>query len=392
MRSRAVLALLLLLLLRRALFAQAVLQSTTHFLQHSCAAYEASHARLVQDAMSQFPDGFSAADVLHAAAGRNDSRLARELGPVRPLLYVLEGTLCMDRTLPQPGGKRLRNFEYFGLPVLSSLAARMALPDMLLHYSPFDEQGGGGDDVAGGADVAPSFGYCGVPQQERALLLPDALPPAALQCPAGGCEPGPADRREPRAVFLGSPTGWRKGKRKAVLLAAQAHPEAVHAGLTEDPDQLLSAEETALFGRAQFLELEEQVQRFKYVVNVEGNCAALRLKRLLASPCAVLFVQSDEIEWFYPLLKPWVHYIPVGFAWDGNGQPRADIASAVTWAEAHPRRVARIVRAANAFAELHLSRRGQECYAARLLQAYALALRDPWTVRRLKPRTRAVYS
>lgn len=229
--------------------------------------------------------------------------------------------------------------------------------------------------------------------QERALLLPDALPPATLQCAkAGACEPGEYDGREPKAVFLGSPTGWRKGKRRAVLLAGKAHPEAVHAGLTEDPDGLLSAEEAAYFGTAaSFMELEEQVARFKYLVNVEGNCAALRLKRLLASPSAVLFVQSDETEWYYPLLKPWVHYIPVGFRWSEEGTPEADLARRVAWAEANPSRVAGIVRAANAFAAFHLSRRGQKCFAARLLNAYAAQLRDIWNVRRLKPRTRPVF-
>ncbi len=60
-----------------------------------------------------------------------------------------------------------------------------------------------------------------------------------------------------------------------------------------------------------------QVAMYKYIVNVEGNCAALRLKQLLAGPSAVFFVQSDEIEWFYPLLKPFVHYVPVSFSWAG---------------------------------------------------------------------------
>ena len=54
------------------------------------------------------------------------------------------------------------------------------------------------------------------------------------------------------------------------------------------------------------------------MVNVEGNCAALRLKYLLAGPSAVFFVQSDEIEWFYPLLKPFVHYIPVKYRRTGK--------------------------------------------------------------------------
>ncbi len=63
-----------------------------------------------------------------------------------------------------------------------------------------------------------------------------------------------------------------------------------------------------------------QVALYKYIVNVEGNCAALRLKQLLAGPSAVFFVQSDEIEWFYPLLTPYVHYIPVSFSQAGVTQ------------------------------------------------------------------------
>ncbi len=74
-------------------------------------------------------------------------------------------------------------------------------------------------------DAAPWFGYCTVPQQQRTLMLPDTLAPADLQCPAGGCQAGPGDAREPRAVFLGSPTGWHKGKRRAVLLAGMRHPD-----------------------------------------------------------------------------------------------------------------------------------------------------------------------
>ena len=164
----------------------------------------------------------------------------------------------------------------------------------------------------------------------------------------------------------------------------------VHSGLTEDPDRLLSPEERKVFGPAQFMELAEQVQRFKYVVNVEGNCAALRLRRLLASPSAIMFVQSDEIEWYYPLLKPYVHYIPVRFSAAGGteGVGQVDLAEKVRWAEENPERVAAIVREANAFARFHLSRQGQECFAMQMLDAYARLLRDPWNVRRVRRRTR----
>lgn len=165
----------------------------------------------------------------------------------------------------------------------------------------------------------------------------------------------------------------------------------VHSGLTEDPDRLLSPEEREVFRPVQFMELPEQVQRFKYLVNVEGNCAALRLRRLLASPSAVMFVQSDEIEWYYPLLKPYVHYIPVRFSAAGlpeGGFGQVDLADKVAWAEENPQRVAAIVREANAFARKYLSRQGQECYAMQMLDAFARLLRDPWNVRRVRHRTR----
>ena len=66
-----------------------------------------------------------------------------------------------------------------------------------------------------------------------------------------------------------------------------------------------------------------------------------------------------------------------------------DLAERVAWAEAHPDAVARIVSNANAFARLHLSRAGQACFAMRMVHEYAARLKDPWTVGKLRHRTRA---
>lgn len=53
------------LLLLLQLLGQAIAKATTaEFLQRSCAAYQPTHARLVEDYMRQFPDSFSVADVL----------------------------------------------------------------------------------------------------------------------------------------------------------------------------------------------------------------------------------------------------------------------------------------------------------------------------------------
>ena len=47
-----------------------------------------------------------------------------------------------------------------------------------------------------------------------------------------------------------------------------------------------------------------QVDAYKYIVQADGNCAALRLPELLASDSAVFIISSNEQEWYYPLLMP----------------------------------------------------------------------------------------
>lgn len=57
--------------------------------------------------------------------------------------------------------------------------------------------------------------------------------------------------------------------------------------------------------------MPSQVDGYKYLLWVPGNCASLRMAAQLLSDAAVLKLDSPEIEWYYPLLQPWVHYIPV---------------------------------------------------------------------------------
>lgn len=51
--------------------------------------------------------------------------------------------------------------------------------------------------------------------------------------------------------------------------------------------------------------------RYKYLFNFRGVAASFRLKHILLCKSLVFHVGSDWLEFFYPSLKPWVHYIPV---------------------------------------------------------------------------------
>ena len=51
--------------------------------------------------------------------------------------------------------------------------------------------------------------------------------------------------------------------------------------------------------------------KYKYLFNFRGVAASFRLKHLFMCESLVLHVGSDWLEFFYPALKPWVHYVPV---------------------------------------------------------------------------------
>jgi hypothetical protein len=60
-----------------------------------------------------------------------------------------------------------------------------------------------------------------------------------------------------------------------------------------------------------FIGFQEQIEKWRFLIDMEGVGYSGRLKLLLSSP-RVVFVQSRiHEEFFFPMLKPWVHYVPV---------------------------------------------------------------------------------
>ena len=103
---------------------------------------------------------------------------------------------------------------------------------------------------------------------------------------------------------------------------------------------------------------------FRYLLSLDGNAAASRLASLLHTGSAVFLVDSPFREWWYPLLKPWVHYVPVGRALE-------DLVQRVEWANAHPTEVAAIGKAGATFARQHLHKHAIACYWWQLLTQFA---------------------
>ena len=143
------------------------------------------------------------------------------------------------------------------------------------------------------------------------------------------------------------------------------------------------------------LDLREQARRFKYAVVIEGSCGwadrlkwvlALGLVPILQVPSARLFhshpmkmalltqevacVQETRcVEWYTPMLQPWVHYLPV------DGQLN-DLVAVIKWAQQNDDAVWRMSQAGMEFATNVISRVGMVYYTQRLIRGYVERLHE----------------
>ena len=114
------------------------------------------------------------------------------------------------------------------------------------------------------------------------------------------------EKKEIVAFFRGSRTS---PERDPIVLFSRNHPNLLDAKYTKN-QAWRSLADTLGHEPAPTVTFEDQC-RYKYLLNVRGVAASFRFKHLFLCKSLVLNVDSDWIEFFYPPLKPWVHYIPI---------------------------------------------------------------------------------
>lgn len=82
----------------------------------------------------------------------------------------------------------------------------------------------------------------------------------------------------------------------------------------------------------------------RYVFHVGNNGFADRSWRMFALGCVVLMVENGWQEWYFSLLKPWVHFIPIK-------EDSSDVCEKLQWARAHPEEAEAIAARGRAFIE-----------------------------------------
>lgn len=108
------------------------------------------------------------------------------------------------------------------------------------------------------------------------------------------------------AFFRGSRTS---SERDSVVMLSRKKPDLIDAAYTKN-QAWRSKADTLGEDPSPEVSLEDHC-KFKYLFNFRGVAASFRLKHLFMCNSLVLHVGSEWLEFFYPALKPWVHYIPV---------------------------------------------------------------------------------
>ena len=168
---------------------------------------------------------------------------------------------------------------------------------------------------------------------------------------------GPDDPRKASVVWRGTTMSH---KRHLFLQLGVDHPDLVDSGVSHWDNAAFGPD----LGRHKpHIKMREQINKYKYQAWLPGNCASIRMALQLAADACIFKVEHDDTEWYYPLLQPYVHYVPVT-----ANATHTDLLEKLEWAERHPQIVRDIVISANHFAHRYLSSSGRDCYFMQFLQ------------------------
>ncbi|GFS01941.1 protein O-glucosyltransferase 1 [Elysia marginata] len=169
----------------------------------------------------------------------------------------------------------------------------------------------------------------------------------------------PWDKKKDKAFFRGSRTS---AERDPLILLSRKEEDLVDAQYTKN-QAWRSEEDTLHRPPAKEIKLEDHC-RYRYLFNFRGVAASFRFKHLFLCGSTVFHVGNNWLEFFYPALKPWVHYVPVK-------QDLSDVRELLQFAKESPEVMEKIAKRGEKFITDHLRMEDVLCYWRKLLHEYA---------------------
>ncbi|XP_053471717.1 protein O-glucosyltransferase 1 isoform X2 [Ictalurus furcatus] len=183
----------------------------------------------------------------------------------------------------------------------------------------------------------------------------------------------PWKKKNPKGFFRGSRTS---PERDPLILLSREDQSLVDAEYTKN--QAWKSEKDTL-GRppATEIPLVDHCE-YKYLFNFRGVAASFRLKHLFLCGSLVFHVGEEWLEFFYPQLKPWVHYIPVK-------QDLSDLRELLQFVKENDKAAEAIALRGQKFIEDYLRMEDVSCYWETLLTEYSKLLE-------YKPKRKSSYN
>ncbi|XP_052866551.1 O-glucosyltransferase rumi homolog [Anopheles cruzii] len=175
----------------------------------------------------------------------------------------------------------------------------------------------------------------------------------------------PWEKKRPMAFFRGSRTS---DERDALVMLSRTEPKLVDAQYTKNqawksPQDTLNAEP------AHEVTLEEHCW-YRFLFNFRGVAASFRFKHLFLCRSLVFHVGDEWQEFFYPSLKPWVHYVPVPV----RSTPD-ELEALIRFFDEHDELAQAIAERGYEQVWQHLRMADVECYWKKLLKRYGKLIR-----------------
>ncbi len=155
--------------------------------------------------------------------------------------------------------------------------------------------------------------------------------------------------KKPMLFWRGS-VACSTGFREKIVSLALRYPELIDAKFVDK--QIVK-----------FVKPEEHLA-FRYLISIDGiRCTWVRLVWHLHSNSLVFKHQSNQVQWFYKGIIPYVHYVPIK---DENS-----LLESMKWAENHPAKVRSIIERSSSFVEQNLALEDMYHYFIVLLREYS---------------------
>lgn len=169
----------------------------------------------------------------------------------------------------------------------------------------------------------------------------------------------PWTKKKNIAFFRGSRTS---SQRDPIVMLGRSRPDLVDAKYTKN-QAWKSKADTLGDEPAKTVSFEDHCE-YKYLFNVHGVAASFRYKHLFLCRSVVLNVESDWIEFFYPYLKPWIHYVPIDKNFD-------NVVEVLEFLNDNQLLASRIAKRGFEFIRDHLTMNTIRCYWQNLLTLYS---------------------